>query len=104
MSEVTTTLWQGDDQPDEKMLRGLLEKESSHIELWSNASGDRYPVHSHDYHKVVYCVEGSIWFMITDERDREIELNPGDRIDIPAGIRHSAIAGLDGVTCLEAHK
>ena len=104
MSEVTTTLWTGEDQPDENVLRTLLERESSQIELWANASGDRYPVSSHEYHKVVYCVEGSIWFMITDERDREVELNPGDRIDIPAGVRHSAIAGLDGVTCLEAHK
>lgn len=104
MSDVKTTLWSGDNPPDEKAIRALLELESKQIELWSNASGDRYPVHSHEFHKVVYCVEGSIWFMITDERDREVELNPGDRIDIPAGVRHSAIAGMDGVTCLEAHK
>ena len=104
MSGVTTTTWTGDDPPDESSVRALLEKESTQIELWANASGDRYPVHSHEYHKVVYCVEGSIWFMITDERDREVELNPGDRIDIPAGVRHSAIAGMDGVTCLEAHR
>ena len=103
MADVKLTLWTSDDQPDERTLRALLQREADQIEVWSNASGDRYMVHSHDYHKVVYCVEGSIWFMITDERDREVELNPGDRIDIPSGVRHSAIAGLDGVTCLEAH-
>jgi hypothetical protein len=29
--------------------------------------------------------------------------NPGDRLDLPAGVRHSAIVGPQGVTCLEAH-
>ena len=104
MAEVITTLWNGDNPPDEKAIHALLEVEALTSKRWTNASGDRYPVHAHDFHKVVYCVEGSIWFMITDERDREIELNPGDRIDIPPGVRHSAIAGIDGVTCLEAHR
>jgi len=27
----------------------------------------------------------------------------GDRLDLPAGTRHEAFAGPDGVTCLEAH-
>jgi quercetin dioxygenase-like cupin family protein len=53
---------------------------------------------------VVYCVEGGIWFTLPDEGDRTIELEPGDRLDLPAGVRHGAIVGMDGVTCLEGHR
>ena len=28
---------------------------------------------------------------------------PGDRLDLPAGTRHDAVVGPDGVRCLEAH-
>ena len=103
MSEVILTPWTGDQPPSEAELRHRMISDGMDPKRWSNASGDRYSVHSHEYHKVVYCLEGSIWFVITDERDRSIELEPGDRIDIPPGIRHSAIAGLDGVSCLEGH-
>jgi len=72
--------------------------------MWANDSGYRYPVHSHDYHKVIYCLEGGIWFTLPDEGDRAIELEPGDRLDLPAGVRHGAIVGMDGVTCLEGHR
>ncbi len=104
MSEVVHTPWTSASPPSEVELRTQMAKEGLEAQKWSNASGDRYVVHSHEYHKVVYCVEGSIWFMITDERDRSIELQPGDRLDIPAGVRHSAMAGIDGATCLEGHR
>ena len=32
-----------------------------------------------------------------------IDLEVGDRLDLPAGTRHDAVVGRDGVTCLEAH-
>jgi len=93
-----------EDVPDENTLRQSLLDEGMEPIRWANASGDRYAVHNHDYHKVVYCVEGSIWFSITDDHDRTFELQPGDRLDIPPGIRHGAMAGMDGVTCLEGHR
>lgn len=66
---------------------------------WSNGPGYRYASHEHPYHKVLFCVAGSITFH-TDAGD--IALAPGDRLDLPAGTRHSATAGPDGVTCMEA--
>lgn len=104
MSEVIHTPWPHNDTPTEAELRHTMQAEGLHPTRWSNASGDRYLVHSHDYHKVVYCIEGSIWFTITDENDRVVELEPGDRLDLPAGVRHGAMAGMDGVTCLEGHR
>ncbi len=66
---------------------------------WSNRPGDRYGSHTHPYHKVLYCVEGSITFH-TPAGDSA--LMPGDRLDLPAGTKHAATVGPEGVTCLEA--
>jgi quercetin dioxygenase-like cupin family protein len=69
MSDVKYTPWDLPEAPVEAILYERLVAEGMQPQRWANASGDRYQVHSHDYHKVVYCVEGSIWFMLTDERD-----------------------------------
>lgn len=70
---------------------------------WSNEPGFRYGAHSHAYTKVLYCVEGSIDF--TDERDKRlIHLDPGDRMELPAGTPHSAVVGPRGVTCIEGKR
>ncbi len=67
--------------------------------MWSNVAGYRYDWHDHPYHKVLYCVKGSITFH-TDEGDTG--LSTGDRLDLPSGTRHAATVGPAGVTCLEA--
>ncbi len=69
---------------------------------WSNGPSDRYPPHAHDYDKVLVCGAGSIRFGLPD-RGVTIDLEVGDRLDLPAGTRHDAVVGRDGVTCLEAH-
>jgi cupin domain len=66
---------------------------------WSNAPGDTYGWHDHPYHKVLFCSEGSIVF---HTRDGDVELGPGDRLDIEPGTEHAATVGPDGVTCVEA--
>lgn len=67
---------------------------------WSNGPGDVYAEHAHGYHKVLYCLRGSIVFR-TSTGDR-IELLPGDRLDIEPGTAHAAVVGAHGVTCIEA--
>jgi len=69
---------------------------------WSNGPGDRYAAHDHGYDKVLVCASGSIRFGLP-ELDRSVELVAGDRLDLPAGTRHDARVGEQGVTCLEAH-
>jgi quercetin dioxygenase-like cupin family protein len=68
---------------------------------WSNGPHDSYVPHSHAYHKVLYCLRGSIVFRLTDSGER-IEMHAGDRLDIEPGTVHDAVAGADGVTCIEA--
>jgi uncharacterized protein YjlB len=69
---------------------------------WSNGPGDRYAPHAHDYDKVLVCAAGSIRFGLPD-RGVTVDLALGDRLDLPAGTRHDAWVGREGVTCLEAH-
>jgi uncharacterized protein YjlB len=98
--------WQGATRPQEQELRGLMQKEGLSPYSWSNGPFDTYAVHSHGYEKVLYCVRGSIRFVLPDEPDgsdyRNIDLSPGDCMVLPAGVRHSAFVGPQGVTCLEA--
>jgi len=70
---------------------------------WSNGPGDRYAAHSHNFEKVLYCVEGSITFVLEDQR-RSLELKAGDRMVLPAGTVHSAAVGPAGCTCIEGHR
>jgi quercetin dioxygenase-like cupin family protein len=53
------------------------------------------------YHKVLYCVRGSIVFRMTATGE-EIALAPGDRLDIEPGTEHAAVVGAGGVECIEA--
>jgi quercetin dioxygenase-like cupin family protein len=69
---------------------------------WSNGPGDRYAPHAHDYDKVLVCTAGSVRFGVPD-LGSAVDLEEGDRLDLPAGTRHDALVGPDGVTCLEAH-
>lgn len=68
---------------------------------WSNGPGDRYGAHSHSYHKVLYCVAGSITFTVDG---KAITLAPGNRLEVPGGVMHSAVVGPEGVTCMEASR
>ena len=66
---------------------------------WSNEPGYRYGEHRHPFHKVLFCVRGSITFHTLNG---DIRLGPGDRLDLPPDTPHSATVGEKGVTCMEA--
>ncbi|HEY3194865.1 MAG TPA: cupin domain-containing protein [Candidatus Dormibacteraeota bacterium] len=82
-----------------KRLRG----EATGCYSWSNGPGDRYAPHSHGYEKVLYCVEGSITFVLEANGER-LELKPGDRMNLPVGTVHSAVVGPHGCTCIEGKR
>jgi len=96
------TPWAAGGAPIESGLRVLMESEGLEPYSWSNGPHDVYAAHSHAYHKVIYCVSGSITFGLPGE-DRKLTLHPGDRLDLPAGSVHDAVVGSEGVVCLEAH-
>ena len=96
--------WQEAQPPQEQELRRRMQQEGLSPYAWLNGPGDRYAVHSHTYEKVLYCVRGSIRFVLPDRPDfiDALDLAPGDCMVLPAGVRHSAEVGPQGVLCLEA--
>jgi hypothetical protein len=68
---------------------------------WGNAAGDRYGRHDHPFHKVLFCLSGSIVFH-TDDGD--VELTAGDRLDLESGTAHAATVGPGGCECVEASR
>jgi uncharacterized cupin superfamily protein len=68
---------------------------------WGNGPGDTYARHDHGYHKVLFCLSGSIVFH-TDDGD--VELRAGDRLDLEPGTAHAATVGPGGCRCIEASR
>jgi quercetin dioxygenase-like cupin family protein len=99
----TVIPWNHDEPPSEKVVRGLLLAEGLAPIRWSNRPKERYSTHAHEYDKVLVVVQGAITFGLPDVGE-EITLKPGDRLELPAGIAHNAVAGAQGVACLEAHR
>ena len=95
--------WEQDKPPDETEIRNRLKAEGLTFYRWSNAPGDVYAAHTHPFHKVIYVLAGSITFSLP-ALGEQITLQPGDRLDLPPGVVHSAVVGPGGVACLEAHR
>lgn len=107
LSTMQIVRWQGTQAPSEQELRQRMQQSKLSSYTWSNAPGDSYAAHMHSYEKVLYCVRGSIRFILPDQRDNAgdpvyVDLFPGDCMLLPAGTRHSAQVSTQGVTCLEA--
>jgi mannose-6-phosphate isomerase-like protein (cupin superfamily) len=68
---------------------------------WGNGPGDVYSRHEHGFHKVLFCLSGSIVFH-TDDGD--VELTAGDRLDLEPGTAHAATVGAEGCSCVEASR
>lgn len=103
MKTPLVTPWAKSDGPTQPDLRQLMAEEGLSPYSWSNGPFDVYSAHSHSYAKVIYVVQGSITFGLPD-LGKQLTLNAGDRLDLPAGIVHDAHVGSQGVVCLEAHK
>lgn len=100
--ELKVTPWTKETPPTEEELQEQLVAQELNVYRWTNGPGDVYPGHTHSYHKVLLVVEGNIKFDLPT-RHETINLNAGDRLDLPAGTRHSAVVGPEGVVCLEGH-
>jgi quercetin dioxygenase-like cupin family protein len=102
-SKLRVASWAEDGPPTEDRIRQLLGTEGLQAYRWSNGPGDTYNAHLHAYHKVIYVVSGSITFGLPESAGK-VNLEPGDRLDLPAGTKHNATVGPRGVVCLEAHR
>ena len=98
---VRITRWTGGQNPTLSVITRQMQKEGLRPYQWDNAPNYRYAVRSHGYNKVVYVVEGLLELTLPDANQR-VRLRAGDRVEIPAGVRHGAIVGSAGVKCVEA--
>ncbi|MCP4429294.1 MAG: cupin domain-containing protein [Chloroflexi bacterium] len=93
--------WNRPEPPTEEDLRRLMVAEGLTPYRWSNQPDDVYAAHEHSYFKVIYVVSGSITFGFPIDGE-PAPLSAGDRLNLPAGVRHNAVVGPTGVVCLEA--
>ena len=103
MSTPLVTPWPDSVHPTQSTLWRLMTDEGLNPYSWSNGPFDVYAAHSHSYNKVIYVVQGTITFGLP-ELEKQLTLQAGDRLDLPAGTVHEAQVGAQGVVCLEAHK
>lgn len=85
--------------PSSAEIEARLRAEATGVHGWSNGPGDRYGRHDHPYTKVLYCVRGSIDFLLDD--GRTLGMRPGDRLVLPPRTAHGARVGPEGCACLE---
>jgi quercetin dioxygenase-like cupin family protein len=93
--------WTGGHHPTLSVITRQMQKEGLRPYVWDNTPNYRYAVRTHGYHKVMYVVEGNIEVTLPDSNQR-VRLRAGDRVEIPAGVRHGAIVGSSGAKCVEA--
>ena len=100
-TQVCVTRWRGGQHPTQSIITRAMKKEGLRPYKWNNAPNYRYAVRSHNYDKVLYVLSGSLELTLPDTNQRT-KVNAGDRIDIPAGVRHGTNIGKSGVECVEA--
>jgi hypothetical protein len=82
-------------------LAALSSDGCSSPRFWGNGPRDNYGWHDHGFHKVLFCLSGSIVF---HTREGDVELTAGDRLDVEPGTEHAATVGPAGCKCVEASR
>lgn len=97
---ATHTPWSHATRPTAAAIEAELAAEGLAPRWWSNGPYERYAAHEHSYHKVLFCLAGSITFAIKPDGPL-FTLSVGDRLDLPPGTAHSASVGPRGCRCVE---
>jgi len=95
------TRWQWGGEVSEDELRSEMRSQGLAPYTWRNGPNDHLSTHSRSYARIIYVIRGSVTFHFPDTNE-DVTLHPGDRLEIPARMRHSYTAGPEGVYCLEA--
>ena len=98
---VQVRRWSGGQHPTLPAITRQMQQEGLRPYMWMNMPNHRYAVRSHGYHKVMYVIDGTVEITLPDSNQRVI-LRSGDRLDVPAGVRHGTIVGSGGARCVEA--
>lgn len=102
-NQLVVKRWTWDKTLSEMAILRHMEMEGLETQRWKNEPGTKYEAHVHDYDKVILIMRGSITFRLP-KTGEEVSLNPGDKLELPAGLSHEAVVGPMGVVCLEGHR
>lgn len=89
--------WSEDAPPREAELLRRLARDGFEAFRWSDAPGTEYAPHHHDHDECLWLLEGAIRF---GAEGQSLPLGPGDRLMLPRGTVHTAVAGPDGAAYL----
>lgn len=93
--------WPGPQHPTLANITRQLQQEGYRPYSWNATPNHRYAVCCHGYAKVIYVITGMVEFTFP-ETNEMVKLRAGDRIEIPAGVRHGIIICNSGAQCVEA--
>jgi hypothetical protein len=99
--DVKVIRWRGGQHPTHQNITQRLAQEGLQPYTCDHGPNCRDGVRSHGYDKVLYCVEGLVEIVLPDI-NQKITLRPGDRLELPRGVRHGAIVGPRGARCVES--
>ncbi|MDB5182606.1 MAG: Cupin 2 conserved barrel domain protein [Candidatus Saccharibacteria bacterium] len=90
--------WSKHYESAEEELVDILASKKIVAERWHAEEYEEFKPHKHPADKQLWCTEGSIVFKVND---KEITLQTGDALDLPANTVHEAKAGFSGCVCYE---
>lgn len=99
----TIRRWAGGQHASKSGVAKILEGEGLRPFTWQNPPNFVYPVRTHGYVKTLVVLSGSLDVTFPD-LNIAYTLIQGDRIDVPAGLRHGVNVGKRGVDCMEANR
>ena len=95
------TRWQWGGEVREDDLRSEMRSQGLAPYIWRNGPNDHLSTQSRSYTRIIYVIQGSVTFHFP-ETGEDVTLNPGDRLEIPARMRHASTTGPEGAYGLEA--
>ncbi|MEO2068642.1 MAG: cupin domain-containing protein [Desulfurobacteriaceae bacterium] len=78
----------------DEVLKILKKEEYTNLFVWYDPPNTTYDWHTHPFDEVRWIIDGEI--TIGTERE-VVTLYPGDKMNVPAGTRHFAKVGNEGV-------
>jgi len=100
---VKIVRWRGGQHPTFEAIAAQMAQEGLRPYTSSHGPNSRFGACSYSTGKVLYCAEGSVEIVLPDLNQTTL-LRPGDRLEMPRGVRYSAIVGARGASCIESQK
>jgi uncharacterized cupin superfamily protein len=102
-NQLVVKRWTWNKTLSEMAILHHMEREGLETQRWKNEPGTKYQAQAYNFEKVILIMRGSITYRLP-ETGEQVSLNPGDRLVLPAGLKHEAVVGPMGVVCLEGHR